>query len=100
MAKVFILSDGGHDYSDAERFGELVYCTESVIRKDDIAQMYRELTQAFKEHGASPGDFILISSLASMCSVAAGILAYQFGELHFLLYKDGQYVQRDLILED
>lgn len=98
MPKVFIVSDGGHDYSDAKRYGELVFCTESVIRKDDIAQMYRELKQCLDL--AEPGDFLLISSLASMCSVAASILAYQFGEVHFLLYKDGQYVQRDLILED
>lgn len=98
MPKVFIVSDGGHDYSDAKRFGELVFCTESVIRKDDIAQMYREIRQCMET--AKAGDFLLVSSLASMCSVAAAILAFQFGEVHFLLYKDGQYVQRDLILED
>lgn len=98
MPKVFIVSDGGHDYSDAARFGELVFCTENVIRKDDIAQMYREIRQALEI--ASPGDFLLISSLTSLCSVAASILAFQFGEIHFLLYKDGQYVRRDLILED
>lgn len=98
MPKVFIVSDGGHDYSDAERFGELVYCTEGVIRKDDIAQMYRELNG--KLALAEPGDYLLISSLTSLCSVAAAILGFQFGEVHFLLYKDGQYVSRDLILED
>ena len=98
MPKVFIVSDGGHDYSDAERFGELVYCTEGVIRKDDIAQMYRELNS--KLALAEPGDYLLISSLTSLCSVAAAILGFQFGEVHFLLYKDGQYVSRDLILED
>jgi len=98
MPKVFIVSDGGHDYSDAERFGELVYCTEGVIRKDDIAQMYRELND--KLALAEPGDYLLISSLTSLCSVAAAILGFQFGEVHFLLYKDGQYVSRDLILED
>lgn len=100
MAKVFIVSDGGHDYSDAERFGELVYCTEGVIRKDDIAQMYRELSHTFTINNMQPGDYLLISSLASLCSVAAAIIGAQFGEIHFLLYKDGQYVSRDLILED
>lgn len=98
MPKVFIVSNGGHDYSDAARFGELVFCTENVIRKDDIAQMYREIKQTLTV--AEHGDYLLISSLTSLCSVAAAILAYQFGEVHFLLYKDGQYVPRDLILED
>ena len=100
MPKVFIVSDGGHDYSDAERFGELVYCTEGVIRKDDIAQMYREISTAFADNSIQPGDYLLISSLTSLCAVAAAIIGFQFGEIHFLLYKDGQYVSRDLILGD
>lgn len=94
--KVFIVNNGGHDYSDAERFGEIVFCTQAVIRKDDVAQMFREIDEALS--WANRDDYILVSSLTSMCMVAAGIFAEKFGELHLLLYKDGQYVARDLIL--
>ncbi|MBT9138068.1 MAG: hypothetical protein DDT31_00615 [Syntrophomonadaceae bacterium] len=94
--KVYIVSDGGHDYSSASNFGEIVFCTDKVIRKDDIAQMYRELNESLES--AEPDDLLLISSLTSLCVVAAGILASRFGELHLLLYKDNQYVKRDLIL--
>jgi hypothetical protein len=94
--KVFIVNNGGHDYSDAQRFGELVFCTENVIRKDDVSQMYRELNAALDE--AQADDFLLVSSLTSLCMVASAILADRFGELHLLLFKDGQYVERDLIL--
>lgn len=94
--KVFIVNNGGHDYSDAERFGEIVFCTQAVIRKDDVAQMFREIDEALS--WANRDDYILVSSLTSMCMVAAGIFAERFGELHLLLYKDGQYVARDLIL--
>jgi hypothetical protein len=93
--KVFIVSNGGHDYSDAERFGDIVFCTEGMIRKDNISQMYREIHEAMRN--ASACDYILVSSLTSMCMVAAGILADRFGEIHLLLFKDGQYVERDLI---
>ena len=93
--KVFIVSNGGHDYSDAERFGEIVFCTEGVIRKDDVSQMYREINEALSH--ATADDYILVSSLTSMCMVAAGIFADRFGELHLLLFKDGQYVDRDVI---
>lgn len=96
--KVFIVSDGGHDYSDAKRFGELVFCTDEVIRKDDVAQMYRVLIQVLRDSG--PEDFILVSSLTSLCMVASGIMADRWRELHLLIFKDGQYVQRDLILGD
>ena len=95
--KVYVVSNGGHDYSDAQRFGEVVFCTESVIRKDDTAQMYREIHAALKEAAAE--DFILVSSLTSLCMIAAAILSDRFGELHLLLFKDGQYISRDIILE-
>ena len=98
MPKVFILSDGGHDYSPAKHYGELVFCTDEIIRRDDVAHMFRVLRVALAD--AEPGDFLLISSLSSMCAVAASILSYQFGELHLLGYKDGHYVQRDLVLEE
>lgn len=95
--KVYVVSNGGHDYSDAQRFGEVVFCTDGVIRKDDTAQMYREIHAALEE--AKPDDFLLVSSLTSMCMVAAAILSDRFGELHLLLFKDGQYISRDIILE-
>lgn len=95
--KVFIVNNGGHDYSDAKRFGDLVFCTDSIIRKDDVAQMYRELNVALSD--ARADDYLLVSSLTSLCMVASAILADRFGELHLLLFKDGQYVDRDLILE-
>lgn len=94
--KVFIVNNGGHDYSDAQRYGDIVFCTDTVIRKDDVSQMYRELSFALEE--AQADDYLLVSSLTSLCMVAAAILADRFGELHLLLFKDGQYVERDLIL--
>lgn len=96
--KVFVLNNGGHDYTDAERFGDIVFCMDSVVNKWDIAQMYRELSDALMD--ASAGDYILVSSLTSLCCVAVAIMADQFGEVHLLLYKDGQYIERDLILNN
>jgi hypothetical protein len=96
--RVYIVSNGGHDYSSAEDYGEIIFCTEGSVRKDDVAQMYREVNEAMAL--SEPGDFILVSSLTSLCMVAAGIMAAKHGELHFLIYKDGKYVARDLILDD
>lgn len=94
--KVYVVSDGGHDYSDATRFGEIHFCTQSVIRKDDVAQMYRELMAGLADAKAT--DYLMVGSLTSLCMVAAGILADRFGELHLLVFANGQYVERDLIL--
>lgn len=97
MAKVFIINDGGHDYSDAQRFGEIVFCSKGVLKKDDAAMMYRELRSCFEEH-ATAGDYILVSGLNTMCMVAAALFADMFGELHLLIFHGGQYVARDLVL--
>jgi len=96
-SRVYIVSNGGHDYSAAAEFGELTYCTEGSIRKDDVAQMYRELNEAMEL--SEPSDFVLVSSLTSLCMVASAIMAAKHGEVHLLLYKDGKYVQRDLMLD-
>ncbi len=96
--KVFIVTDGGHDYSDAERFGKIVFCTESVIRRDDVAQMYRELSSCLAQ--ASKDDYLLVSSLTSMCMVAAGFLADAFGQLHLLVYHDNKYIVKDVYFSE
>ena len=95
--RVYILSDGGHDYRAAERFGDLVICSEGQLHKDDISQMYRILTDSLAD--AREDDFILVSSLTSLCMVASAIMANRFGQVHLLIYKDGRYEARDLLLE-
>lgn len=95
--KVFVLSDGGHDYSAAEKFGQIVICSEGALHKDDISQMYRLLSDAL--YDSSEGDYILVSSLTSLCMVGAAIMANQFGKINLLIYRDGRYVERSLNLE-
>ena len=59
--------------------------------------MYRVLSPILDE--AEADDLLLVSSLTSLCIVATAILSARFGEIHLLLYKDGRYEQRDLILD-
>lgn len=95
--KVYVLSDGGHDYSAAEKFGQIVICSEGALHKDDISQMYRLLGDAM--YDAREDDYILVSSLTSLCMVGAAIMANSFGKLNLLIYRDGRYVERSLVLE-
>jgi len=66
--RVFILNRGGHDYSRAERFGTLVYCSEGLLAKYDIGKMVRILSDAMSD--STPEDYLLLTSLSSLCSVA------------------------------
>lgn len=98
MAKVYVVNRGGHDYSSAQRFGTLVYCTEGQLSKYDTAQMYRQLMTCLADSG--PDDFILLTSLTTLCSVAAAIFAVKHHRVNFLIHrKEEGYVERTVVLE-
>ena len=98
MIKVYIVNRGGHNYDDAERFGQLVFCTEGSIDKLDTSQIFRELTDSFE--GSHPEDYILLMSLASLCSVACAMFAAKHNTLNLLVHTNDGYVARHLNLKD
>lgn len=92
MKKVYILNKSFHDYSEAEKFGELTYITEGHLDKYNTNKMLRYLNEAFKD--ASPDDYILVTSLTIFCSLACSLFTARFKRLNILLYKDSSYVER------
>lgn len=102
VSHVYIVNDGGHDYTEAERFGHLVFCTKGSLDKYDVNQMYRILSQAMED--AQPEDYILITSLASLCSIACAIFAHRFGQLNLLMHKGDHkgttYIKRTIVLHN
>ena len=96
MRRVFILNEGTHDYSDAEQFGELVFCTQGILPKHDINRLFLELDEILAE--SDEDDLIMLSSLTSLCSVASAMMASMHGRVNFLLFHDGKYIEKVLIL--
>ena len=101
--KVFIVNKGGHNHTDAERFGELVFLTEGNINRYSVNSMYRRFSTFLKN--SDPDDYILITGLSVMSSVACSIFSHLHGKLNLLLYKttrgkkEGYYVERTIMLE-
>lgn len=93
--RVYITNRGGHDFSPAERFGMLYYCSDGDLDKWDINQMYRQMSEALED--SEPEDYILLTSLTSLCSVACATFAARHGRLNLLIFKDGDYVARTLV---
>jgi hypothetical protein len=94
--KVYVLSKGGHDYSDAERFGKLVFLNIPSYAKWDIDRLYRELQEGMKD--ATSDDLLIVSHLASHCAVATAILTEWFGRVNFLIFRKDRYEEHKLIL--
>lgn len=98
MSYVYVLNKGAHNYTDAERFGEIVFCTDGTLDRYDTSQMYRELFAAMKD--SMEDDYILLTSLTSLCSVASAIFAAKHGCLNLLIHKDSGYVERKLVFNN
>ena len=97
-SRVYIVNRGAHDYTDAERFGDLVFCTEGSLNKQDISQMYRELLAALED--SVPEDFLVLTSLNSLCSIACAMFAARHHRLNLLIYSNGRYVPTTLDLHN
>ncbi len=93
MPKVFVLNDGGYDYSTAQTFGEVVICSTGFVKKD-ISYCYRLLSEKLSLAQAS--DFIVLSGLTSLCCVATALFIEKFGSVNFLIFKDDRYVPQTL----
>ena len=96
MKKVFIINKSAHDFSAAEEYGELVFMSEGSMNRYATNNMHR----MFSEHleNSTPEDFIVPCSLNVMNSIACAIFARMHGKLNLLLFKEGEYVERNLII--
>jgi len=99
---VFIPNKGAHDFSDAERYGELVFLTHGTVKRYSTGTLYRSLIDGLKD--AKISDYLLISSLAILNAISSAILARKFGRVNYLLFCDGRYLKRvvdiDSLLND
>ena len=99
---VFVPNKSGHDFSKAERFGRLFYLSEGIVSRLNVNQIHRAFASAMVESRAE--DFILITGLNILNSIACSIQAKKFGQVNFLMYKmsgDGNhdYVARSIFLD-
>lgn len=98
MPTVYIVNRSSHDYSAAEKYGELVYVTQGVLDVFAANNHSRHWMYALKD--SKPEDYILLSSLNIVCSIGCSIFAMMHGRLNLLMYRKGKYVSKDLYLTD
>lgn len=95
---VFIVNKSSHNFHEAENYGNLIYLSEGSINRYATNNMYRAFIDRMKD--ATPDDYIVPCSLNVMNSIACAIFARRFGRLNLLLFKNGNYVERNLIIEE
>ena len=96
MSKVYIVNKSTHDFSKAEEFGQLIFCTEGRMNRFSTNDMCRKFTDAMRN--SKKDDYILLCSLNVMNAIACSIFANEHGTLNLLLYKNGDYIERNMVL--
>jgi hypothetical protein len=96
MNKVFIVNRSNHDFSAAEKYGSLIFLSEGPMNRYATNTMFRQFEDALRE--SSPSDYIVPCSLNVMNSIACAIFARKHGKLNLLLFKEGDYIERNHVL--
>ena len=96
MNRVYIISRSAHDFSDAERFGELVFLSDGPMNRYSCNNMCRVFATHLRH--SSPDDYLLLTGLSVMNSIACALFAALHQRLNLLLYKQGKYIERNLDL--
>lgn len=103
MRKVFIVNDSGHDFSAAEKFGELIVMSTGLLDKYNLTGMKRR----FEPHilTSKPTDYILHTGPSVMSALACSMFTALHGRLNILLWKaeqDGRdcYVYRRIVFTE
>lgn len=96
MPKVFIVNKSAHDFSSAEHFGRLIFLSEGPMSRYATNNMHRVFTEKMKD--SKETDYIVPCSLNTMNLIAGAVFAVMHGKLNLLLFKDGKYIERNMVI--
>ena len=97
MPKVYIVNEGSHDYSDAERYGELVSLSKAGrISRYSPSVIFLNFIEILKDSKAE--DYLLLSGLALVNAIDADIMSRIHDKINFLIYHQskGTYIERNV----
>lgn len=98
MPKVFVINKSAHDFSNAERFGELIYLTEGRQGHFNVNTVVSNFATLLAD--SKPDDYLLLTSLNTLCAIAAAVFSHLHGgRLNLLLFRDGRYTPRELLVD-
>jgi len=100
MTKVIVPNRSSHDFSDASRYGEVLFMTVGTLPKYSVADMTRVWNEFFIKHEISKDDYILPSALPIFTHIGCALFALKFGQLNLLLFVRNKYAARKLMLKE
>lgn len=96
MPNVYIINKSAHNFSKTRKYGTQVYLSEGLMDRYATNNIHRQFLHILKD--SSPDDYIVLCSLNVMNSIACAIFTKLHGRLNLLLYKKGNYIERNLVI--
>jgi len=95
MSYVYVVNKSAHDFSPAEKFGQIIFLSEGPMNRYSTNNMHRKFTEAMKD--SNEHDYIVPCSLNVMNSIASSVFAVMHRRLNLLLFKEGEYLERNMV---
>ena len=95
MPNVYVVSNSAHDFSEAKKFGKLIFLSEGAMNRYHCNNMTRQFDECLKN--STPDDYILLCGLSVMNSIACADFAFRHGRINLLLFRKGRYVERNIV---
>jgi hypothetical protein len=89
---VYIPNKTDQDFSAAEKYGELCFLTDGIVRRYDVPTLYRQIADKMRESQAH--DYIVVSNLPILNVISCAIQMKRHGRANVLLYRGGEYLER------
>lgn len=98
--KVYIVAKGLHSWAAAEQYGELVFLSTAPFNRTAVSNMVRQFAPALRS--SDPEDYIVVTGLSVMCSLACVLFAMRHKRLNLLLFDAAteKYVKRTVMLDN
>ena len=96
--KVYVINRGGHDFSMAKEFGQIVFLSEGKIDMYATATMYRKFVDILRY--SEKDDCLLLTGLSTMTAIASAIFSHMHGRVNLLLFRNGKYIERTVVLSE
>ena len=97
MSKVYVVNQGYHDFSEAEKHGRLIFMTEGYQPKFSVATALRRFQFCMQD--SKEEDWILLTGLSVLNCLACSVFALKHNRLNLLLFDGKGYITRTLIID-
>ena len=97
MNTVFIVNKSAHDFHEAEKYGNLVFVTSGRLNRFNVNDMHRQTFDVLQ--GSKESDYIVPCSLNVLNSIVCATFAVMHKRLNLLLFKQGDYIERNIVFE-